>query len=50
MTTLPDGPAVVALWRYPVKSTQGEQLSASEVTRAGLLGDRHISHISPTSC
>jgi uncharacterized protein YcbX len=32
--------SVVALWRYPVKSTMGEELNASEVTRSGLLGDR----------
>ncbi len=31
---------VVAIWRYPVKSMMGEQLSASEVTERGLLGDR----------
>jgi uncharacterized protein YcbX len=31
---------VVSLWRYPVKSMQGEELNASEVTARGLLGDR----------
>jgi uncharacterized protein YcbX len=31
---------VVALWRYPIKSMQGEELNASEVTERGLLGDR----------
>ena len=31
---------VVALWRYPVKSMMGEELSATEVTDRGLLGDR----------
>jgi uncharacterized protein YcbX len=31
---------VVALWRYPVKSMQGEELNASEITERGLLGDR----------
>jgi uncharacterized protein YcbX len=31
---------VVALWRYPVKSMQGEELNASAVTARGLLGDR----------
>jgi uncharacterized protein YcbX len=40
MTTLPAEPAVAALWRYPVKSMQGEELNASEVTAAGLVGDR----------
>jgi hypothetical protein len=42
MTILPDQPAVAALWRYPVKSMQGEELSATEVTTAGLLGDRRF--------
>jgi uncharacterized protein YcbX len=32
--------SVVALWRYPVKSMQGEELNASPVTEGGLLGDR----------
>jgi uncharacterized protein YcbX len=32
--------SVVSLWRYPVKSMMGEELSASEVTDHGLLGDR----------
>jgi uncharacterized protein YcbX len=32
--------AVVALWRYPVKSMIGEELNATEVTEHGLLGDR----------
>ena len=31
---------VAALWRYPVKSMQGEELSEAEVTQYGLLGDR----------
>ncbi len=31
---------VAALWRYPVKSMQGEELNAAEVTERGLLGDR----------
>ena len=31
---------VGALWRYPVKSMQGEELNAAEVTARGLLGDR----------
>lgn len=36
------GPAgtVVALGRFPVKSMLGEELNASEVTEAGLVGDR----------
>src|SRR6266850_4160311 len=32
--------SVASLWRYPVKSMQGEELTASEVTERGLLGDR----------
>jgi uncharacterized protein YcbX len=40
MTILPDVPAVAALWRYPVKSMQGEELNATELTGAGLVGDR----------
>ncbi len=31
---------IVALWRYPVKSMQGEELNASSVSERGLLGDR----------
>src|SRR5690349_24265925 len=34
--------SVVALWRYPVKSTMGEELNACEVTDRGLLGDRRF--------
>jgi uncharacterized protein len=32
--------SVASLWRYPVKSMQGEELAATEVTERGLLGDR----------
>jgi uncharacterized protein YcbX len=32
--------SVVSLWRHPVKSMMGEQLSATEVTEYGLVGDR----------
>lgn len=32
--------SVVSLWRHPVKSMMGEELSASNVTERGLLGDR----------
>jgi len=32
--------SVASLWRYPVKSMLGEELSAIEVTELGLLGDR----------
>ena len=31
---------VVSLWRYPVKSMQGEELDAVPISRLGLLGDR----------
>jgi uncharacterized protein len=31
---------VAALWRYPVKSMQGEELTEAELTPYGLLGDR----------
>ena len=31
---------IVSLWRYPVKSTMGEELNAAEITKRGLLGDR----------
>jgi hypothetical protein len=32
--------SVASLWRYPVKSMQGEQLPQTEIGRCGLLGDR----------
>jgi uncharacterized protein YcbX len=32
--------SVASLWRYPVKSMQGEELNAAEVADRGLLGDR----------
>ena len=31
---------VTGLWRYPVKSMQGEELNAAEVTERGAVGDR----------
>src|SRR2546427_10339127 len=34
--------SVVALWRYPVKSMMGEELTSSDVTDRGLLGDRQF--------
>ena len=49
MTILPDEPAVAALWRYPVKSMQGEELNATEVTMAGLLGDRRFAIVDPAT-
>ncbi|MEO6987787.1 MAG: MOSC N-terminal beta barrel domain-containing protein [Aquihabitans sp.] len=39
--TCDDGPVkVTALWRYPVKSMQGEALSTAEVGPVGIVGDR----------
>jgi len=32
--------SVVALWRYPVKSMQGEELNAATVSQRGFFGDR----------
>src|SRR5439155_8556402 len=32
--------SVASLWRYPIKSMLGEELSAIELTERGLLGDR----------
>jgi uncharacterized protein YcbX len=49
MTILPDEPAVAALWRYPVKSMQGEELNATDVTPAGLLGDRQFAVVDPAT-
>jgi hypothetical protein len=31
---------VAELWRYPVKSLQGERVAAGELTPLGLAGDR----------
>ena len=31
---------VAELWRFPVKSLQGEQLGSATVTGAGIVGDR----------
>ena len=36
------GMQVVGLWRYPVKSLQGERLETAEVTADGLAGDRRF--------
>lgn len=35
-----NGGTVVGLWRYPVKSMQGEELNAAEFTERGCVGDR----------
>ena len=29
-----------SIWRYPVKSMQGEELERSDINKKGLLGDR----------
>jgi uncharacterized protein YcbX len=41
--------SVATLWRYPVKSMQGEELNASDITAAGLLGDRQFAVIDPAT-
>ncbi len=40
MSTGTSTPTVAALWRYPVKSLQGEPLQAAQVSSEGLEGDR----------
>ena len=40
--------SVVSLWRYPVKSMQGEELNATAVTDRGLLGDRAFALVDAT--
>src|SRR3984885_14625127 len=47
MTTEDVEYSVAALWRYPVKSMQGEELNAADVTGVGLLGDRRFAVIDP---
>jgi uncharacterized protein YcbX len=39
--------AVVALWRYPVKSMLGEELNASALGTRGLVGDRVYAIVDP---
>jgi uncharacterized protein YcbX len=39
--------AVVALWRYPVKSMLGEELNASALGKRGLVGDRVYAIVDP---
>jgi uncharacterized protein YcbX len=48
MTTIADT-EVAALWRYPVKSMQGEELNASDVTTSGLVGDRQFAVVDPAT-
>jgi uncharacterized protein YcbX len=40
--TMVSGTHVASLWRYPVKSMQGEELNASYITTSGLIGDRQL--------
>jgi len=41
--------SVAALWRYPVKSMLGEELSAADVTERGISGDRAYALVDPES-
>lgn len=41
--------SVAELWRYPVKSMQGERVEASDVTDAGFTGDRAYAVIDPAT-
>jgi uncharacterized protein len=47
-TTQTELGSLLSLWRYPVKSMQGEELNASAVTQRGLLGDRAYALIDRT--
>jgi uncharacterized protein len=40
---------VATLWRYPVKSMQGEELNAALLTAAGFLGDRSFAVVDPAT-
>ena len=42
MTTADAEYSLATLWRYPVKSMQGEELNAADVTAGGLIGDRQF--------
>src|SRR6202046_5849712 len=41
--------SVATLWRYPVKSMQGEELNAADITGVGLLGDRQFAVLDPAT-
>ena len=43
------GAHVAELWRYPVKSMQGERVDVSDVADAGFTGDRAYAVIDPAS-
>jgi uncharacterized protein YcbX len=49
MTTADVEYSVATLWRYPVKSMQGEELNAADITGVGLLGDRRFAVIDPAT-
>ena len=49
MTTVGAEYSVATLWRYPVKSMQGEELNAADITAGGLLGDRQFAVIDPAT-
>src|SRR5215469_18958424 len=48
MTTI-SNTEVATLWRYPVKSMQGEELNACDVTTSGLVGDRQFAVVDPAT-
>ncbi len=41
--------SVGSLWRYPIKSMMGEELSTIAVTERGLLGDRAYALMDPST-
>jgi hypothetical protein len=41
--------AIAELWRYPVKSMQGERVDAADVTDAGFTGDRTYAVVDPAT-
>ena len=43
------GAHVAELWRYPVKSMQGERVDVSDAADAGFTGDRAYAVIDPAS-
>ena len=49
MTTANAESSVATLWRYPVKSMQGEELNAADITGTGVLGDRQFAVMDPVT-
>jgi uncharacterized protein YcbX len=47
--TMPSHAEVATVWRYPVKSMQGEELNAAVLTKAGILGDRRFAVLDPAT-